>query len=413
MMKIFLLTFLVFGLCISGLSQSIQAPIDHHFPDKGSFNLEYEFASGFDPKLPTVVVISDAQQFYVRRGRIDKIRDDIFGSGFNVLGIIPRSTSDSLRNLAVRSNEDIDWPKAYDLFNAFQCVNDINFVIENVLQDQNQIYLYGVSGGAFLISEYLSVFPGSRVQKVFIGSPVNPVIEAQLGLIHDNFEREFLARYRASKDQLFQVLESGFFERWLVANLLQRQNFFVSPDSLEQARIQLIEELYRKDTAAIENYRNIYQIDAIQEFFKTNEGIPIRVRLLEFIAPLLEFWQVSDSLFYPDLENSYHVAEPLIVKIAKNSIRFQPYFSAENARQFKGEVFILSGRYDHVVDYRSSIYLSALFEKSKLLLTKGDHMFHFLKSEGEYNNLVRDFFNYGLDFMDWFEKYRKYQWIEQ
>lgn len=131
--------------------------MDYTNPDLGKFNLEYEFGTEYNPAKPTVIVIANARQFYVSKGRVQKI--------------------------------------------------------------QEEIYLYGQSGGAFLITEYLSAFPDSKVKKVFIGAAVNPSAEALLGLNHDSFYREFLAGNPLAQKQLAQIFEAGYFSRELVARL--------------------------------------------------------------------------------------------------------------------------------------------------------------------------------------------------
>ncbi|MEO1032323.1 MAG: hypothetical protein AAFX55_13005 [Bacteroidota bacterium] len=166
---------------ISSFSQNIEVPINYENPKRGYFKLEYEFGYEFNKDLPTIIVISDAQQFYVRRGRIKKIQDDLFGQDFNVLDIIPRSTNTDLKEkLNLVKDNKVNWEIAYSVFKSFQCVNDIEQVINNVLKNNKDIYLYGQSGGAMLITEYLSVFPKTNVNKVFIGASVNPLIENNL-----------------------------------------------------------------------------------------------------------------------------------------------------------------------------------------------------------------------------------------
>lgn len=394
-------------------SQTITAPIDHNNINIGNFKLEYEFGMPYNPKLPTVIVVSDAQQFYVRKGRISKIQEELFGKDFNVLGLIPRSTSQELiQKMKLITNERIDWRLAYSIFKSYQFINDIELIIKEVLKEQQNIYLYGQSGGAFLITEYLSQFPSSKVKKVFIGASVNSVVEHKLGILHDNFYRDYLTNNNLEKRKLDSVLSVGFFDRSLIASLFQRQNFFVELADLSKNRSVLVDRLYARDTAYVNKLKKEYQIDALNNLFETDRGISIRVRIAEFIYPLLGDWGGDRTTFYPDLENSYNVAYPLLV-LKSNDLDFQflESFNERTFRKYNGEVFILSGRYDHVADYRSSIYLNGLLENSSLFIVDDEHTFKSLKSNDDYRNLIQDFFS--SNNKEWMLNYNKYQWKEQ
>lgn len=411
-MKINMLTFMIGLFGVSVFSQTINVPIDYHNPDNGYFELEYEFGNTYNPELPTVIVIVDAQQFYVRKGRIKKIQDELFGKDFNVLGIIPRNTNKELRTkVELQNKEETNWQMAYSVYQSYQCINDIDSVINNVLYDDVEIYMYGQSGGAFLITEYLSVFPNSRVKKVFVGASVNPVVENKLGILHDNFQRNYLLNSKEDKEKLDTVLSEAYFNRKLVASLFQRQNFFVELDSLNKQRSELVNRLYLKDTAYVNNLKKEYQIDAINNLFNSETGIPIRVRLSEFINPLLHSWKNQKTHFYPDLENSYNIAFPLLNLQNTSSFEISNVFDENEFRKFNGEVFILSGRHDHVADYRSSIYLCGLLNDCTLFIAEDDHTFKSLKANGDYARLIQEFFK--KDNYEWIMEYNNYLWTEK
>lgn len=392
-------------------AQSIEVPLDYDNPDRGKFNLEYEFGAEFDPAKPTVIVIADAQQFYVSKGRVQKIQEELFGSDFNVLGIISRGNYPELTEMVKTDAGETDWEKAYSLFHSFQYVNDIQSVIQQVLENQEAIYLYGQSGGAFLITEYLSAFPGSKVKKVFIGAAVNPSVEALLGLNHDSFYREFLAGNPLAKKQLTQILDEGYFSRELVAQLFQRQNFFVEKSGLNAARIELMEKLFQKDTTSVNTCIKDYQIDALEGFLNSGFGIPIRVRLAEFIYPLRDKLINNKEEFYPDLENSYNAAFPVLNREEGSTRPIKATFNAASLREFNGEVLILSARHDHVADYRSSIYLDGLMKNSNLFLVDDDHTFKRLKSNNDYAPIIQDFFKQNGETV--ISHYANYRWLEE
>lgn len=406
------LILLMFWVNIGNIfAQSVEVPVDYNNPEMGKFNLEYEFGAKYNPAKPTVIVIADAQQFYVSKGRVQTIQNELFGNEFNVLGIISRGNYPELTEKVKTDDGETDWNKGYSLFHSFQYVNDIQSVIQQVLKNQEEVYLYGQSGGAFLITEYLSVFPESKVKKVFIGAAVNPSVEALLGLNHDSFHREFLAGNPLAQNQLTQIFDEGYFPRALVAQLFQRQNFFVEKSGLDAARAELLEKLFQKDTASVNTYIKDYQIDALDGFLASDFGIPIRVRLAEFIDPFRERLTNNKDTFYPDLENSINAAFP-VLKSEEGAIRpIKKVFNATSLKEFGGEVLILSARYDHVADYRSSIYLAGLFKNCNLFLVDDDHTFKRLKSNEDYAPIIQDFFNQNGETV--ISHYAKYRWLEE
>src|SRR5690554_2108289 len=114
-------------------AQSIEVPVDYNNLEMGKFNLEYEFGAKYDPSKPTVIVIADAQQFYVSKGRVQTIQNELFRNEFNVLGIISRGNYSELTEKVKTSEGETDWEKAYSVFQSFQYVNDIHSVLNQVL----------------------------------------------------------------------------------------------------------------------------------------------------------------------------------------------------------------------------------------------------------------------------------------
>lgn len=403
---------LLFTLTIGySYAQSVEVPIDHYDLDKGVFNLEYEYGYPFDPNLPTIIIVADAQQFYVGRGRIQKIQDELFGDHFNILGIIPRGSNEELMAKFNTDQDVIDWDYAHQIFQSYQFIHDIQAIVKEVLKDQEEIYMYGQSGGAFLITEYLSLFPESKVKKVFIGASVNPIIESNLGVNHDNFQRNFLDNNPTSQMQLNHLFEKNIFPRKLVASLFQRQNFFVELVELEAMRTELMNHLYQKDTAYISALRNTYQIDALNQYLESKSGIPIRVRISEFINPLINNLEDSTDSFNPDLENSYHIAKPVVFDYEGKRRHIIDRFNEYRFSEYDGQIFILSARYDHVADYRSSIYLAGLAPNGKLFIVNDDHTFKSLKADGAYMKIVQNFFL--NETFNWLTNFDNHRWIER
>jgi hypothetical protein len=80
------------------------------------------------------------------------------------------------------------------------------------------------------------------------------------------------------------------------------------------------------------------------------------------------------------------------------------------------EVFVLAGRYDEAVDYRTEIALASQYPKHVLFIADDNHVFSTLTSNGVSLKLISSFFSTGINSTAstaaMFEA-RKYRWSEQ
>ncbi|TAH34640.1 MAG: hypothetical protein EYC70_17060 [Planctomycetota bacterium] len=384
-----------------GLARSIEVPLDHAQPadpaqaSPGRAALRYELGAPFDPARPTLLVIADAQQFYLRPGTVARLQHDEFGDAFNVVGIFGRGTGEEFLQAALDAEGRTDWARAWRLFHSFQYVEDIESVRTAVVGQAGQVLLYGVSGGALLVHEYLARH-GQRVQRAFTAAAVNPFLMGRLGLCSDRFWEELGAHDPALQQELRRALERHRGERDILAMTLQRQNFFVPAERLPQARAELIRALSAGDEERYAAARTEYQVDVVRTFFDAPAGIPVRVREFEFFYPAGVQEKIGGAAFFPDLENQYNFARPLIELCDAGRIP-APAFDTDPAHALRTEVLVLAGRWDHAVDYRSSIALAALYPRGRLLLADDDHMFQKLKGDASYRRLMVAFLASGFD----------------
>ena len=372
----------------------IQVPLDHSNPDLGTGSIYYEFGGTFDKTKPVVIVIADAQQFYIREGEVAKFQERWFGDAFNVLGIVGRGTSPEFIQTTIGDDEKPDWMKAWKIFNYSQWLADIDAIRQAVLGADGQILIYGESGGAMLAHQYLAEY-GRHVSRAFTRAVVNPYLVGQLGLNSDRFWKE-VGEY---DPDLHQELEKAFehydAERSVLVMTLQRQNFFVPPEKLADARAELIRALAAGDEEYFAKVRQEYEVDAVNEIMRSTEAIPIRVRLFEFLAPTGARERLGGTKLYPDYEVAVNIAEPLI-NLADSGDITPGAFPFRNLHDLETEVFVLSGRWDHVVDYRSSIALAASYPKGYLFLADDDHMFKGFEESGLLAPLLQQFLHKGL-----------------
>lgn len=396
MQRIFVFIFF-YTFCIGLFAQAenlfhtLTVPIDYSDPYSGTTEISFEYGAPYSPNKPTVFVIADAQQFYVRKGSVAKLQGNLFDTTFNVVGIIGRNNNAELRGLVTLPSGEVDWEKAYKFFSWQQYVNDIEEVRKKVVGPTGAILLYGQSGGGLLIHQYLSLY-GRNVDKAFTGASVSYSLDARLGIQHDKFWEEATAEDPGFEEKMVKLLVSNSHDRETIAMLFQRQHFFVPPDSLYQERNRLLDAMLSGDTESIDRYMEHYQISAIREMTSSAFGIPIRVRVFEFLFPLLEELEIKKDALYPNIENMYFTVLPLIELF--HSQRINPIeMPFENLHDLNTQVFVLAGRWDHTADYRSQIALAYAYPKQILFITDDNHTFKKLKQDGQYQKLIVSFFH--------------------
>jgi pimeloyl-ACP methyl ester carboxylesterase len=417
-MRFLLLIFTLLGPIVNGQPDSLncfqlKVPVDHSAPDSGSTIIYYESGAPFSRQKPTVFVIADAQQFYVRKGAMTELQKALFDSTFNVVGIIGRNNNRDLKTRVVDSSGNINWPLAGRIFSWQQYVHDIDAVRKKLLGENGKVSLYGQSGGGLLVHQYLSMY-GEFVEKAFTAASVDYSLDSESGINHDRFWTETCERDLSFATRFSSLMQKNLFPRELVAMLFQRQNFFIHTDSLFFERNKLLDHLLMNDTAEVNNYLTKYQIKDILAFIDSPDGIPVKVRLFEFMVPLSGDFEIEPDRFQPDLENLYFSCLPLIQ--ARNKNQIDPVvIDHRPLHLLETEVFVLGGRWDHTADYRSQIALASIYRNHYLLIADDNHTFTSLKSNGLYNQLLVNFLKYGKEdirFSDFMKSCESYRWKE-
>jgi pimeloyl-ACP methyl ester carboxylesterase len=412
-LSLLILTQTTIGQTDSLLDFQLKVPVDYSNPKLGLTTIYYELGDIFLVKKPTVFIISDAQQFYVKKGSVKQLQNSLFDSTFNVVGIIGRNNNDVLKNSVIDYKGNINWTYAYNIFTWQQYVNDIDAVRKKLLGRNGRINLYGQSGGGLLAHQYLSVY-GKFVDKAFTGAAVNYSLDNESGINHDKFWEETCDQDSTFPIRFSQLINKNYFPRDLIAMLFQRQNFFVKPDSLVYERNKLLNLLLMNDTASLNDYKIKYQIKDILSFYDSPDGIPIKVRLFEFILPLLKNFKIETYKLRPNIENLYFSSLPLIEVFNKNQIK-PIQINLKHLHLLETDVFILSGRWDHTADYRSQIALASIYRNHYLFIANDNHTFISLKNDGLYNKLLIAFLKYGKQdilFANVIRNCESYRWTE-
>lgn len=395
------------------LNRTINVPLDHNNPELGQAALSFEFGAPYDKLKPTVFIIADGQQFYVRHGAVAQLQQTLFGDTFNVVGIITRGSTQAFIKAALDKNDQPDWAKAWRIFNSEQWVEDIESVRRSVVGRDGKILLYGRSGGAYLVHQYLAKY-GTHVRRAFTQSPVNPFLNRELNISLDRFWEELGTQDRSLQAALLQALKRHDDERTGILLALQRQHFYVAADKLPAARAELIRSLAEGDTRKYEQAKKEYEVDGVLKLSRSPEIIPQNVRVLELIYPSGAFQKVGGQAIYPLLETQQHFIKPLLDLLAEGKIA-APAFDGLPAHSLATEVFVLAARWDEAVDYRTAIALAYLYPHHHLFIADDNHVFTRLTDGGVSSRLVQAFMKSGLngpEFENALDESKAYRWGE-
>jgi hypothetical protein len=375
------------------ISRTIAVPLDHTNPAMGAAQLPIEFGAAFDSAKPTVIVVVDGQQFYLRKGSVAELQQQRFGDAFNVVGILGRGATDAFIAATRGAGETTDWRKAWQIFRTEQWMGDIEAVRRALVGDEGNVYLYGASGGADLIHQFLLRY-GRHVSRAYTGSPGNDALARELRL-RDEGTWDDLSGDPAREAKLQKVLAAHPTERVAIVTALQRQHYFVSAADLPRERNALIEALARWDTAAFAHAREEYQVDAILDLERSPRGVAIAVREFEFLYASGAYRRLEDGHLHPSIEAQYSGTKPLIDLAVGGEIA-PPRFDVTPAHALSTEVFLLAARWDEAIDYRISIALAYSYPHHELFLSDDNHMFGKANAGGLQSRLVQTFFRYGL-----------------
>jgi pimeloyl-ACP methyl ester carboxylesterase len=370
-------------------TRTITVPLDRQNAALGSAKLTAELGAPFDAKKPTLFVVADAQQFYVRAGAMAKLQQDRFGDGFNVVGVIGRGSTPEFVAAAKGTDGKTDWKKAWGIFNSDEWIEDLEAMRRAIVGPQGKILLYGQSGGAFLTHQYVARH-GRHVSRVVTPAALHPFLVKELGLNSDRFWEEIGRSDSTLHAEMRRALARHANDRERVVMTLQRQNFFVPPDRLAAERARLIRALAAGDDSAYAKARTEYQVDAVQQFFDSDAGIPIRVRLYEFVVPSGALEHIEGDALRPDLENQRNFAAPLLALHERGEVP-APTWNRAALRALDTEVLVLAGAVDHTVDYRSSIALAYSYPRGTLFLADDDHQLHRMSEAKVLDPLIRAF----------------------
>ena len=377
------------------IRREIRVPLDHAAPDSGTGTIRIEMARPFDPTKPTLLIVADGQQFYLlREGAVARLEQERFGEGTNLVGVIGRGFSADIVARTRRADGSVDWATAYRLLGSRQWVEDLDRVRREVVGADGKVLLYGVSGGGSLVHEYLAVH-GDRVTRAVSESGPARHLDAWLRLNHD---RAFWSELHAADPRRAAALSAAVAKRQdrpEVIQLLQRQHYFVAAGELSTERRQAIDEIIAGDEPAIVRRKEAYQVHALRDLVESDTGVGIRVRLYEFVEPVLRHVRIGGEAIHPNIENEAILARPLLDLQRAGTIAAPP-FDRHALQRVPAEVLVIGARHDQTSDYRALIANAALYPRGELFLADDNHTLIRLTESGARKRLLSTFLRHGL-----------------
>lgn len=372
----------------------VPVPLDHNAVDDQTLKLRVEFANGWNPSKPTVFIIADGQQFFIRENRFKESAYSRLNDDFNLVGIVGRHFNKQIHSAISNTDGSPNWEMIWKLGNSEQWVEDIEHVRKELLGKEGKVMLYGGSGGGLLIHQYLAKY-GNHVSRAFTYSPVPSDIAANLGLNPDRFWPEFASENPALASKLQSYLVSNPEKRAKISFAFQRQNFFENIDDLATARATLAESIIQKNEQAFEASLEAYQVGPIMGLNSSPIGWMLAARMAELWMPHMWRLEAADTFpLNPDLEVAKYFIEPLQELFATGKIS-RTQFNTKGMHSVQAEVFVMAGQADHVVDYRAAIALANSYPNSTLFLARDGHMFQNLKDANTFKPLAIAFLRDG------------------
>jgi hypothetical protein len=123
--------------------------------------------------------------------------------------------------------------------------------------------------------------------------------------------------------------------------------------------------------------------------------VPQNVRVVELIQPSGAFDKLGADGIFPLTESQAFFTKPLLDLIKAGEISV-PAIDGTASHRLATELFVLAGREDEAVDYRTSIALAASYPRHELFIAADNHVFARLSGAGHVSRLVQAFLAAGI-----------------
>jgi len=356
-MGIFFLLIFLFNLS-GGESESIRVPIDHLNPNSKRININYTFENNFIESRVTAFILDDPLNEVFRAYDVPpEVKKK-----FNLVRIEGRHQLQVLKD-ELNSSDKIDWKKAYQVYNQHQIVSDIEWIRTKLLGDQ-EVILIGHSSSASTIIYYTSQYP-DKVRQVICLSPLIFDIQRNLRFDRSASSVEDIHTH-LSKNQLFDFFVYSSYD-------------FLNGNSDER-------KLIAQSAFLNFNYYH-FLLPGFSNRQILKDDIGLKVRMFEHSYEYDD--QNIDSSIGPNMirdwmhENSKELWEEYTNH--HFDVHGVHYDKGDN---YSGNIFILGGAFDLLINSNSYEILAELYRYSTLILLKDGHSLNKIRAEGLLDDLI-------------------------
>lgn len=344
---------LILALFFNPISESILVPLDHANTDSRKITIWYHFENEFDSRRETIFSIDDP---------IDEVYEDFeLGNSikeeFNWVRISGRYFSEDLKEF-LSENGDGEGEKIYRWLNQNQVAKDIELIRKKILGNR-KVILLGYSSSSALFLQFLSTH-SNRVSKLICINPL--LLDIQANLSFWGFSESFKNQSTYLSDsELFDFAYHSFHDYF---NLSPTKRDSLISNSLKEFKEQKSDSILLADqfpmSFAVRSFEHTFGLEQ-----KGNSFDPISTYLRE----KSELIQATYSQR----------------KFPITGINYDAGLS------FKGEVMIIGGAFNLLVNPKVVDVLAEFFPESTLILFRDGHSLGKIKREEEFSNLLLAF----------------------
>ncbi|WP_114748544.1 hypothetical protein [Pleomorphovibrio marinus] len=336
---------------------------DHENPEAGSSEIIVFAQQPFNKKQETILVVGDPFSAYFGNSCLpmDKFM------GFNVLYVQDRGRQPSFINIVTQDNE-INWDRALTIFSSFQYANDIELIRRKLLGGR-KVFLFAQSSSAYLVHQYISLFPQNTARFVTLEPTLNDLQTAMGIYRHTKIENPYL-------NELDAHLKIDFY------------HYSTSTVIRKNSQSELLASIEK-----VKNSKGFYgsEIDH-------STDVALCVRAFEHIYPYLQDSVLPTSEFSFLNTWKLNLSLPIIKRLP--AIDFSLHgINYDQLRYFRGKGLLIAGKNSLITDHRVVEILAEHFQDCTLLLLNDSHFLTTLKEEESFIPFVSAFFNEDVDTM--------------
>jgi pimeloyl-ACP methyl ester carboxylesterase len=343
----------ILALFFIPISETIQVPLDHADPESRKITIRYHFENQFDIRKETIFTIEDPiDEVYQNFELSNSIKSE-----FNWVRISGRYFSEDLEKF-ITENSQGNWDKIYHWLNQNQVAKDIELIRNQILGD-GKVMLIGYSSSSASFLQYLSIYP-NNVNKLVCINPL--LLDIQTNLSFWSLSESF-------KNQSTLLSDAEFFDFAYQSST----DYFNIPESKRDSLISNSLKEFKEQKSDSILYSDHFPMSFAVRSFEHTLGLEQKGNSFD---PISNYFREKSE---PIWANYSQQKFPLI------GINYDVGLS------FKGEVMIIGGAYNLLINPKVADVLAEFFPKSTMIMFRDGHSLQKIWEEKDFSNLLLAF----------------------